>query len=88
VVVLGTNPGPDGLRRLLLRLVREAGVWHVAQGDGRAIVSPREGDGLHGWMTVNASGIPKRIALESGGIDLLSARETSANLELALYDVL
>jgi hypothetical protein len=60
VVVLGTDPGPDGLRRLLLRLAREVGVRHVAQGDGP-----------YGWVIVNVGGIPKRIALESGGVDLL-----------------
>ena len=86
-MVVGTVPGHDGLRRLLPRLVREAGVRLVAQGDGRVIVTPREGDGLHGRMTVNASGISKRIALESGGVGLFSGREPSANPEPAPYDV-
>lgn len=86
--MVGTDPGPDGLCRLLLRLARVVGVRHVAQGDGGAIVSPREDDGLHGWVIVNARGIPKRIALKSGGVDLLWGREPSANPEPAPYDVL
>lgn len=76
MVVPGTDPGPDGLRRLLLRPAREVDVRHVAQGDG-----------LHGWVIVNVGGIPKRIALESGGVDLLLGREIPANLELVPYDV-
>jgi beta-galactosidase GanA len=87
VVILGTDPGPEDLRRLLLRLAGEVGIKPVAQGDAGAIVSPRAGANSHGWVVVNVSGTAKKIALDGIGVDLISGREKPRNLELAPYDV-
>jgi beta-galactosidase len=87
VVILGTDPGPDALGKLLLRLAGEAGIKPMAQGEPGVIVSPRAAGNASGWVVVNVAGTPKKITLESGGVDLLSGREKPRTLELAPYDV-
>ncbi len=87
VVILGTDPGPEALGKLLLRLAGEAGIKPMAQGEAGVIVSPRAAGNSSGWVVVNVTGTPKKITLESGGVDLLSGREKTRSLALAPYDV-
>ena len=89
VVLLGTDPGPEALRNLLLRLAGEAGIAPVAKGDGGVVAVPRAGTKTRGTVLVNLTGEAKRLTLpEAGGTDLLSGKAQGQDVTLPPYGVL
>jgi beta-galactosidase len=78
VVVLGTDPGKEMIRKLCLEEARKLDILPEATGEEGVIVSPRL---KKGWVLVNLENSPRKITIpEMGsGVNILDGKKISSD---------
>lgn len=89
VVILGTDPGKNALKKILLHTAKDAGISPLASGDEQVVIVPRSSDIR---IIVNISKQPRSIQLNSPAYVLRNLLNdsvlNSTNLLLKPYEVL
>lgn len=86
VVVLGTDPGKEAMKKLYLKYATEAGIMTDATGDGGVVIVPRKGK-EEGMVIVNIANETKTIRLNGifgNANELISGQEINLNGEIKL----
>lgn len=88
IVMLGTMPQPEEIRRLAPAALAEAGVLPAADASPNLLVSPRAGAAGRGLVAVELHNQPARLRLARPATDLLSGRDLAGAVEVPPYGVL
>mgnify|MGYP002524346316 FL=1 len=88
VIVLGTFPSPDDMRKLYTRALNLAGINCGASPDGNLVVVPRRGAARKGLILAEYANRGGRYQLEQPMTDLLTGRTLAGEIHVKPYEVL
>lgn len=88
VIVLGTFPSPDDMRKLYTRALNLTGIDCGASPDGNLVVVPRRGASRKGLILAEYANRGGRYRLEQPMTDLLTGRTLTGEIQVKPYEVL
>jgi beta-galactosidase GanA len=88
IILLGTLPLTEDLRRLMLRVAAECDIRPAADATPNVLVVPREGDAGTGAIVVEIENRPGTLTLPGPARDVLSDTEFSGEVEIRPYQVM
>ena len=88
IVLLGTMPRREELRKLLLSVCSQVGIEPLVQASANLVVVPRRGNGEEGLVAVEIENRPASLVLSRSAKDLLTGRRYSDNVEVQPYGVM
>lgn len=87
VIVLGTFPSYDDLRKIVSAAAKLSGI-PCDTVEGQVLVSPRKGDAGEGVILVEYAGQNGAYNLDGGATDILTGKKHIGRIELKPYDIL
>jgi beta-galactosidase GanA len=87
VIVMGTDPGKEAVKAIVLKAAKEAGISPVIKGEAGIVAVPRNGKIGKAIALVNITGESKSITLPYPGTDLLTGQKTGTALTLKPFEV-
>ena len=88
IILLGTMPGREHLKKLLLSVCSQAGIEPAAQASPNLLVVPRKGKAAEGLIAVEHGNCPASLTLTRPATDLLTGRKYTGNVEIQPYGVM
>ena len=88
IVVLGTLPRPEELKRLLLGIAAAAGIYPAAEASANVLVVPRKGPAGSGLIVVETQNEKGKLTLPTPAYNLLDCRAYSGEIEINPYQVM
>jgi beta-galactosidase len=88
IVLLGTLPLLEDLKRLMLRIAAECNIRPAAEATSNVLVVPREGDAGTGAIVVEIENRLGTLTLPAPARDVLSDTEFSGEVEVRPYQVM
>ena len=88
IILLGTLPPGEDLKRLMLQAASQCGIHPAAEATPNVLVVPREGEAGEGIIAVELENKPGTLALPTPARDLLSEKVYARTVEISPYQVL
>ncbi len=88
IILLGTLPLAPDLKRLMLRLASQCGVFPAADATPNVLAVPRKGKAGEGIIVVELHNETGSLSLPGPAMDLLSKKTCSGQIEIAPYQVM
>jgi len=89
IIILGTMPKPEDLKKLLLSVCKKAEIEPAAQASSNLLVVPRKGKAGEGLIAVEFENSPASLTLSRPAVDLLTGRKYNGKkIEIQSYGVM
>jgi len=88
IILLGTMPECEDLKKLLLSVCHQAGIEPAAQASPNLLVVQRKGKAGEGLVAVEFENCPASLTFTRPAIDLLTGRKHSGKVEVQPYGVM
>jgi beta-galactosidase GanA len=91
ILILGTDPGREAMKKLLQYSSQAAGLTPLAVGDPEVVVVPRIGKDVKGYVVINISNKPRSIEIQDTNsfVNVLNGKlQPSVSLSLKPYEVM
>ena len=88
IILLGTMPREEDMKKLLLSVCKEAGIKPAAQASSNLLVVHRNGKAGEGLIVVEFENRPASLTLTQSATDLLTGRKHKGKIEVPPYGVM
>jgi beta-galactosidase GanA len=88
IILLGTMPRHEDLKKLLLSECGQAGIGPVAEASSNLLVVPRKGKAGEGLIAVEFENRPASLTLTRPAVDLLTGRKHNEKVKIQSYGVM
>jgi beta-galactosidase GanA len=85
IILLGTMPRHEDLKKLLLSVCKKAGIEPAAQAEPNLLVVPRKGKAGEGLIAVEFENRPASLTLVNPATDLLTGRKYNGKIKVEPY---
>ena len=88
IILLGTMPKQEDLKKLLLSVCKDAGIEPAAEASSNLLVVPRKGKAGEGLIAVEFENRPASLTLVRPAVDLLTGRKHNGKVKIQSYGVM
>jgi beta-galactosidase GanA len=88
IILLGTMPKQEDLKKLMLSVCGQAGIEPAAEASSNLLVVPRKGKAGEGLIAVEFENRSAALTLARGAVDLLTGKKHNGKVKIQPYGVM